>query len=154
MSLLVMKFGGTSVGNAAAISALAAISRDHLQEWDHVAVVVSAMSGVTDLLLGGASSAASGDQTTYKRTAATRRDKHAAALAELVPDADAATATRAAIEQLIDEFEVLCHSVGVLGEASPRAIDAIASMGERMSVRLVAAALGAQGTPCLLYTSA
>jgi aspartate kinase len=147
MSLLVMKFGGTSVGNAAAISALAAISRDHLKEWDHVAVVVSAMSGVTDLLLGGASSAASGDQTTYKRTAATLRDKHAAALAELVPDADAATATRAAIEQLIDEFEVLCHSVGVLGEASPRAIDAIASMGERMSVRLVAAALGAQGTP-------
>ena len=54
---------------------------------------------------------------------------------------------RAAIEQLIDEFEVLCHSVGVLGEASPRAIDAIASMGERMSVRLVAAALNAQGTP-------
>ena len=147
MSLLVMKFGGTSVGSATAISALAAITRDHLKEWDHVAVVVSAMSGVTDLLLGGASSAASGDQTTYKRTAATLREKHAAALAELVPDADAAAATRAAIEQLIDEFEVLCHSVGVLGEASPRAIDAIASMGERMSVRLVAAALNAQGTP-------
>lgn len=147
MSLLVMKFGGTSVGNAAAISALAAITRDHLKEWDHVAVVVSAMSGVTDLLLGGASSAASGDQTTYKRTAATLREKHAAALAELVPNADSAAATRASIEQLIDEFEVLCHSVGVLGEASPRAIDAIAGMGERMSVRLVAAALNAQGTP-------
>lgn len=147
MSLLVMKFGGTSVGNAAAISALAAITRDHLKEWDHVAVVVSAMSGVTDLLLGGASSAASGDQTTYKRTAATLREKHAVALAELVPNADSAAATRASIEQLIDEFEVLCHSVGVLGEASPRAIDAIAGMGERMSVRLVAAALNAQGTP-------
>lgn len=147
MSLLVMKFGGTSVGSADAIAALAAITRGQLNNWDRVVVVVSAMSGVTDMLLNGAHSAAAGDQATYKSIAGRLREKHAAALAELVPDAAGAAATRAPIEQLIDEFELLCHSVGVLGEASPRALDAISSLGERMSVRLVAAALRAQGTP-------
>ncbi|MFN8568279.1 MAG: aspartate kinase [Kouleothrix sp.] len=145
MSILVMKFGGTSVGSAAAIEALVAITRDQLKQWDHAVVVVSAMSGVTDQLLKGATSAAGGDQVRYKTIAANLREKHAAALAELVRDPAAANATRAAIEQLIDEFELLCHSVGVLGEASPRAIDAISSLGERMSVRLVAAALCAHG---------
>ncbi len=147
MSLLVMKFGGTSVGSAAAIGALAAITRDQLREWNQVVVVVSAMSGVTDQLLRGASTAAGGDQNTYKAIARALREKHAAALAELVSDPAAAAATRAPVEQLIDEFELLCHSVGVLGEASPRAVDAISSLGERMSVRLVAAALVAQGMP-------
>jgi aspartate kinase len=48
-------------------------------------------------------------------------------------------------ERLIDEFALLCHSVNVLGEVSPRALDAISSLGERMSARLVAAALRTRG---------
>ena len=58
---------------------------------------------------------------------------------------DDASTAGTAIERLIDEFELLCHSVHVLGEASPRALDAISSLGERMSVRLVAAALRERG---------
>ncbi len=54
MSLLVMKFGGTSVGDATAIAALAEIAREQLVVWDRAVVVVSAMSGVTDLLIQGA----------------------------------------------------------------------------------------------------
>jgi aspartokinase/homoserine dehydrogenase 1 len=147
MSLLVMKFGGTSVGNATAIAALADITRDQLAAWDRVVVVVSAMSGVTDLLIQGAQTAAGGDAETYKGIAARLREKHAAALAELViTEADAA-ATRAPIEQLLEEFELLSHSVHVLGEVSPRALDAISSLGERMSARIVAATLRARGTP-------
>jgi aspartokinase/homoserine dehydrogenase 1 len=141
MSLLVMKFGGTSVGNAAAIAALAKITGDQLKQWDHAVVVVSAMSGVTDLLLKGASTAAMGDTHTYKEIAAKLREKHAVTLAELNHSAEDATATRAQVEQMLDEFELLCHSVNVLGEASPRAIDAISSLGERISVRIVAATL-------------
>src|SRR6266545_1305300 len=141
MSLLVMKFGGTSVGNAAAIAALARITGEQLKQWDHAVVVVSAMSGVTDLLLKGASTAATGDTGTYKEIAAKLREKHAATLAELNHSAEDANATRAQVEQLLDEFELLCHSVNVLGEASPRAIDAISSLGERISVRIVAATL-------------
>ena len=60
MKTLVMKFGGTSVGGAEAIARSADIVAAAKKEWDQVAVVVSAMSGVTDLLLKGAHTAASG----------------------------------------------------------------------------------------------
>jgi bifunctional aspartokinase / homoserine dehydrogenase 1 len=146
MSLLVMKFGGTSVGNATAIAALAEITREQLVVWDRAVVVVSAMSGVTDLLIQGAQTAASGDAASYKAIATRLREKHAAALAELVSIPADVAATRAPIEQLIDEFELLCHSVHVLGEVSPRALDAISGLGERMSARLVAATMRAHGT--------
>ncbi len=146
MSLLVMKFGGTSVGSAAAIEGLASITRDQLGRWSRVAVVVSAMSGVTDMLLNGARTAAGGDETAYQAIAGRLREKHGAALAELIGQGGEAV-VGAQIEQLIAEFELLCHSVRVLGEASARAIDAIGSLGERMSARLVAATLRARGIP-------
>src|ERR1051325_10187179 len=144
MSLLVMKFGGTSVGGAAAIETLAAVTRAQRAVWDQVVVVVSAMSGVTDMLIQGARTAANGDRATYLAIGRRLREKHAAALLELVGEAGA---HHAEVEQLIDEFELLCHSVNVLGEVSPRALDAISSLGERMSVRVVAATLVARGVP-------
>jgi aspartate kinase len=137
-----MKFGGTSVGNAAAIEALAAITREQRAAWGQAAVVVSAMSGVTDLLIRGAQTAAAGDRLTYLDIARQLREKHNVALAELI---GAPGMVGEAVEQLIDEFELLCHSVSVLGEVSPRALDAISSLGERMSARIVAATLRARG---------
>src|SRR3954468_12184099 len=110
MSLLVMKFGGTSVGDATAIAALAEIAREQLVVWDRAVVVVSAMSGVTDLLIQGAQTGATGDAESYKTIARRLRERPAAALAELVPDPAEIAATRAPIERLIDEFELLCHS--------------------------------------------
>lgn len=145
MSLVVMKFGGTSVGSAEAIAALVAITREQQAAWDQVVVVVSAMSGVTDMLFQGARTAAAGDRDTYLQLGQRLREKHAAALAELVGASAEAQAVRTQIEGLIGEFEVLCHSVNVLGEASPRALDAISGLGEQMSVRLVAATLNARG---------
>jgi aspartate kinase len=147
MSLLVMKFGGTSVGDAAAIAGLAGIVHEQRMVWGRVAVVVSAMSGVTDALIRGATAAAGGDHAVAPQLVASLREKHSAALAELAGESEDARTALAQIEQLIDEFGLLCHSVGVLGEASPRALDAISGLGERMSVRLVACALRAHGTP-------
>jgi aspartokinase/homoserine dehydrogenase 1 len=144
MSLLVMKFGGTSVGSVAAIEALAAITRKHLETWNNVVVVVSAMSGVTDLLIKSAHAAAAGDREVALSVAKQLRERHASTLSELT-GGDAEASER--IERLIDEFELLCHSVGVLGEVSPRALDAISGMGERMSIHLVSATLRARGTP-------
>jgi aspartate kinase len=51
------------------------------------------------------------------------------------------------VRLLIDDFSSRCQAVSVLGEATPRALDAIAGMGERMSVRVLAAALDSTGTP-------
>src|SRR4029079_4455224 len=109
MSLLVMKFGGTSVGNATAIAALAEIAREQLVVWDRLIVVVSAMSGVTDLLIHGAQSAATGDAQSYKAIALRLRKKHTAALAELVAAPEEVAATRAPIERLIRALELLGH---------------------------------------------
>ena len=145
MSLLVMKFGGTSVGSAAAIASLVDISQTQRQRWEQLAVVVSAMSGVTDLLISGAMAAAAGDGETYQVNATKIREKHGAALAELVGNAEDGAAVQAEIARLIGDFELLCRSVHVLGDLTPRAHDAIASLGERMSARLVAAALRARG---------
>ncbi|HEU5090350.1 MAG TPA: aspartate kinase, partial [Roseiflexaceae bacterium] len=146
MSLLVMKFGGTSVGNAAAIEQLAAIIRAQLETWDNVVVVVSAMSGVTDMLLQGAQAAIQAAHSS-RPVAVALLEKHLAASQQLLGDSDEAAVLREQIEQLVAEFELLCRSVSVLGEVSPRATDAIASLGERMSVRLVAAALRAREMP-------
>ena len=76
MKRLVVKFGGTSVGNAKAIGQAADIVRDLRAEGHHVAVVTSAMSGVTDALLGGASAATSGHPDKVRGFAQTVRAKH------------------------------------------------------------------------------
>lgn len=140
MKTLVMKFGGTSVGSAEAIAKGAEIVQASRKDWDQVAVIVSAMSGVTDALLKGAHSAAAGDKATFKQIAKDLRAKHEAAIDALV-DASQAGALKEKITPYLEEFISLCHAVNILGEASPRAIDAISSLGERMSIHLVAAYL-------------
>lgn len=137
-STLVMKFGGTSVGSAKAIRQLIEIVRTAKAEWPAVAVVVSAMSGVTDALLNGAYAAARGEDVLPAQIVASLRAKHFEALHELAPEAED---VHSVISAYLDEFSSLCHAIRVLGEASPRALDAIAALGERMSAPLVAAAL-------------
>ncbi len=146
MRTLVMKFGGTSVGSAEAISQSAEIIRNAKKDWPRLAVIVSAMSGVTDLLLKGAHTAAGGDGETFRAIANELRNKHRTAIDGLIERPPAAS-LRDFIASYVSEFETLCHAVHVLGEASPRAVDAISSLGERMSIRLVAARLNQIGVP-------
>jgi aspartokinase len=73
MTTLTMKFGGTSVGSGEAITQAASIVLEQAREWDRLAVVVSAMSGVTDALIRGALTAAAGDEGTYRATVADLR---------------------------------------------------------------------------------
>ena len=141
---LVMKFGGTSVGSVQAIQQVSKIARAAKTDWRNVAIIVSAMGGVTDRLLNGAKNAAAGDEGVAERTASELREKHLEALGELAPNA---AHTHQTIEMLLAEFVSLCRAIHVLGEASPRALDAIASLGERMSAPLVAAALNQAGIP-------
>lgn len=139
---LVLKFGGTSVGNARAIRQIVEMARRAKTEWRNVAIVVSAMSGVTDALLSGAAAAVAGDEYIADETAADLLQKHFEALDELAPEADD---VRDFIESSLNEFVTLAHAIRVLGEASPRALDAIGSLGERMSAPLVSAALSHAG---------
>ncbi|MFQ5614932.1 MAG: aspartate kinase [Anaerolineales bacterium] len=144
---LIMKFGGTSVGSAEAISQVVEITRQARADFDHVVLVASAMSGVTNLLLKGASAAVAGDMQTVYQAAAEMRAKHYTAAAALIPNPGFGVQLQTEIERLAASFVSLCQAIGVLGEATPRALDAVASLGERMSVRLLAAALDANGIP-------
>lgn len=146
MSTLVMKFGGTSVGNAKAISQTASIVRDYGSIWDNIVVVVSAMRGVTDALVTGARTAADGDQTAYPSIVSDLRIKHTLVIAELLEEGSTRTDLLKVVDAYLDEFATLCHSVGVLGEVTPRAMDTISSLGERMIARIVAACLNQLGT--------
>jgi bifunctional aspartokinase / homoserine dehydrogenase 1 len=144
---LVMKFGGTSVGSAGAIQGTAELAMRFRRQWEQVVVVVSAMAGVTDLLLKGATTAVAGDATTYREVAGILRHKHLEVLSQLAVTGPDSEAVAADIEQYLERFTTLCRAVLVLGELTPRALDTISGMGEQMSVRLLAAYLRRQGTP-------
>ena len=141
MRSIVMKFGGTSVGGAQAIVQAAELVRREVPRWEQLTVVVSAMRGVTDALIEGATTAARGDGQTYRGIVADLRVIHTSAVAELLDDPPARTALLRAIEVYLDEFAALCRSIHVLGEVTPRAMDTISALGERMNARVVAARL-------------
>ncbi|GAB4462871.1 MAG: aspartate kinase [Anaerolineales bacterium] len=144
---LVMKFGGTSVGSAAALQNVMQILRSAKQDWKRVVVVTSALAGVTNLLLDSAASASHGKVDTLSDAESTLREKHFAAADALIKDEKQREAAKAEINSLIGSLMDLCQAIAVLGEASPRALDAVASLGERMSVRLLAAIANDAGIP-------
>ena len=144
---LVMKFGGTSVGSAEALTHATQIIKDAQQTHSRMVVVTSAMSGVTDLLLKSASLAAQGNIDSLSEAESTLREKHYAALDALIKDPKRSEAAKGEINCLIQLLVDLCRAIAVLGEASPRALDAVASLGERMNIRLLAAVAQEVGLP-------
>jgi aspartate kinase len=142
-----MKFGGTSVGSVAALEKVVEIVKNGRQKGHSLVLVVSAMSGVTDLLLNAAHKAETGDEATAHRARADIVQKHANVILHFLGDTPQQAAVMAEINALLDEFESLCHGIRVLGELTPRALDVIAGMGERISVPQVAAILNQVGIP-------
>ena len=134
----VFKFGGTSVGSADAVRAAAEITKTYAPR---VAVVVSASSGTTDLLLGAARAALARDREGFETAARGFRTRHLRLVDELVADAQAAASLRDAIEHSSRELYAMCESVGILRELSPRVEDAIVARGERAMAMIFAATL-------------
>ena len=133
MKLTVMKFGGTSMGAADAILQCADVLISQYSEDDRVCAVVSAMSGVTDLLIRSAKAAASGDEAVFGEAQSVLEEKHRVALNAL----QASEESSQIVFKQIEEFASLCHAVYVLGEVTDRALDAITALGERMSIHLL-----------------
>jgi aspartate kinase len=152
--MVVMKFGGTSVADRAAIERLMAIVRAERQaeaqreggDARGPIVVVSALSGVTDRLLGLAAQAGAGDIDGARASVRDLHQRHVV-VSEVVTDG---TIREPLLKALADEFadlERIVSALGVLREVSPRWMDTIAAAGEILSSRLVAAALNAEGLP-------
>jgi aspartate kinase len=144
MGTLIMKFGGTSVGSVEAIGQAASVVLKYTRQWERLAVVVSAMNGVTDALIKSGEAAVSGDDATYQTIIADLRARHHAVVEALVPEGERVELLTT-IDGLLDGLAALCRSIHVLGEATPRAMDAITSLGERFSARAVAAVLRGRG---------
>lgn len=142
---LVMKFGGTSVGSAQAMSQAAQIVKDARAEWGRVVVVTSAISGATNALLDSATHAARGDLQPLIDTELALLARHEEISAAQVSDPVLRAQVNQEMAELITTFGALCRAIAVLGEASPRALDAVASLGERLSVRLLAAVCQSHG---------
>ncbi|MFP3896582.1 MAG: aspartate kinase, monofunctional class [Anaerolineales bacterium] len=143
--MIVMKFGGTSVGTGERIANVARIVRGVAEEKGPPIVVVSAMSGVTDILRRAATTAEEGDERTFRLLRDELQLRHEQAIADCVSDVEVARGLRAEVESLLNWLETLCESVYTLGELTLRGQDAVLGLGERLSARLVAAAMRDQG---------
>jgi aspartate kinase len=150
---LVMKFGGTSVGSPAAFRQAVEIVASARGDWPRLVVVASAMAGVTNLLLDTAAAAVAGRVEAIHQAGLQLRSQHEAVVAELVADLAVQANLKGEIRHLVNDFVNLCQAVAVLGEATPRALDAIAGLGERLSVRLLSAALESSGVPAQVIES-
>lgn len=144
---LVMKFGGTSVGSVKAMTRAVQIVRNTKADWQSVIVVTSALSGVTNLLLDSAEKAAQGSTQELPAAEKKLQTAHFSIAEALITDPTNLARVKQEITELISSFITLCQAIAVLGEATPRALDAVASLGERMSVRLLSAAINAAGLP-------
>ena len=153
MSRFTMKFGGTSVGSSAAIRQLVDIVKDNLECGHELAVIVSAMSGVTDKLLDSAQAAASGGQERFLSINAEIRVKHRAVIEELIANESQRSSVEREVDQLLEAHLKLCEAVRILGEATPRICDSIVSFGERLSCRVIAAAMQSAGLPVKQFDS-
>ncbi|NLD71492.1 MAG: aspartate kinase [Chloroflexi bacterium] len=146
--MIVMKFGGTSVGSGQRIAQLGRIVAAVAAERNAPpVVVVSAMSGVTDSLVRAAQTAAAGDGRTYTLVRDELQQRHEQAIADCGIGPEPARGLRAEVTGLLDWFETLCQSMHTLGELTPRGLDVVSGLGERLSARLTVAALLGQDIP-------
>jgi aspartate kinase len=142
--MLVVKFGGTSVGDASRIARAADLAVRAAANGQPVVVVTSAMSGVTNDLIRAAHQAAQGEWRPDVRDQLFKRHK---AVADLVA-ADDPTRHRALIQSLtdsLDRLEKLCFGLSMVHELTPRLLDAISGTGEILAAPLLAGAIAAKG---------
>ena len=145
--MIVHKFGGTSVGSADRFGNVAAIIMEQQRRTAGrgLAVVVSAMSGVTSQLVAGARSAAAGRDTEYRAVKAHLLERHLAVVDALLDRAPERLDVAGLVEDRLHDVERLYRSIAVLGEVTVRGLDAVASTGEQLSVHILAAALRSRG---------
>jgi aspartokinase/homoserine dehydrogenase 1 len=145
--MIVMKFGGTSVGSPEMIARTGEIVQQSLGRGEQVVVVVSAMSGVTNALSDAARSASTGDDLTFRQIKHQLLSQHHQAVAACVRDRHRQRELLDQIEARLSEFEALCQSIFILGELTARGMDAVVSLGERLTARILAMLLADRGSP-------
>ncbi len=142
--LIVMKFGGTSVGSAGRIAQAAELAIAGAGEGHQVVVVTSAMSGLTNQLISAAQTAAKGHWRPDLRD--NFYERHKGAADQLIKDNPARKKeVLGAVANQLDQFEKLCFGLSMVHELTPRLLDAISGTGERLCAPLLSGAIAARG---------
>jgi len=136
--VIVVKFGGTSVGDAEAIRRAATIVAERRDR--KPIVIVSAMAGVTNALLALAEQSARGQLIGAIRSVEGIRERHMRQAELLLGEGPECADVCAEMSAMIDELAHLAEALNTLGDVTPRSLDAIASYGEQLSSQLVVAA--------------
>jgi aspartokinase/homoserine dehydrogenase 1 len=140
----VLKFGGTSVGDAPCIAKVVEIIRAAARE-SQVVVVVSAMSGVTNKLVEAAAHSEAGHRAPVASLFERIRRQHEDTVEALIHSAAERTRIDRKMNELFEEGDRLCQGTILLRELTPRSRDAISALGERLSAPLMAAVLAERG---------
>jgi aspartokinase/homoserine dehydrogenase 1 len=140
--LEVWKFGGASLAGTPEIEKAVTLIRRHPGP---LVIAASALAGVTDLLLEGASHALAGRTRDAARVAATFLRRHRDVVKALLPSGPARRGLLASIDTAAREYRDLCTAIGLLGHMAPRVSDRLVSRGERLSAQILAAALTRAG---------
>lgn len=123
----VLKFGGTSVGTVESLSSVKRIVEGREKP---VIIVVSALGGITDLLINTARTAAA--RQDYADMFSTIVSRHRDVIEGMVPEHLKAD-TQAGVDVMLEELTALFKGVSLLADLSPRTLDTIVSYGERLS---------------------
>ncbi len=140
--MLVLKFGGTSMGSAEAMKQVADIVKEKLQH-NSLFLVVSAMSGTTDLLLNCGAKAAADDES-YKDLLKQIETRHLEAVKALIP-VQHQSSVLSMVKKYCNEIEDICNGIYLLSESSLRTKDKLVSYGELLSSTIINAALNHAG---------
>ena len=141
----VLKFGGSSVANAANINKVIAIIKEKVKE-DTTVVVVSAFGGITDILLQCSQLAAEGHET-YKEKLHEAELRHLNTVKELITITQQ-SAVLSLVKTLCNEIEDICTGIFLLKELSERTKDRIVSYGEILSSKIITAKLNTDEIEC------
>ncbi len=147
----VLKFGGSSVAHAENIRKVIAIIKNKMQA-ETTFVVVSALGGITDLLLDCSQEALNADEV-YKEKLQEIENRHLETVRKLFP-LNNQSSILSFVKTKCNEIEDICNGIYLLRELSPRTIDRISSYGEILSSYIIAAALQADNIPVTWVNSA
>ena len=136
--MLVLKFGGTSVARESAIRQVAQIIQSYAQK-ERIAVVVSAMGGITDLLVNALHSA-SNREATYQTLISEIEKTHLDAVKSLIP-VSIQSGVLSRVKQSINQLDALLEGAYLIGETTPRLSDQVLAYGELLSSEIIAAYL-------------
>lgn len=129
----VLKFGGTSVANSASIARVMSI----VQQEEQCTVVVSALGGVTDLLLQAMEQAAQNDDS-YTTVFPRLEERHLEVIKGFIP-AKSQSGLISFVKVELNRLETLLEGIAMLQEITPKAADKVASFGEHLSSTIIAA---------------